>query len=304
MTRSKLAIFVSLIAASAVLTGCRSNDPYCQTAIANLRAEKIQLENEYYALKSKYELETGQVSGIDSGFNTPTMPTISDGEIIYDSGYSDAGISTGNSGLVNSGVPTMAAEVSNSPASWIRSIDVNQLAAGKDEMTRLLVRPLDIQGAIMPVAGAIKLRLYNPDSGQQVYENEYSVGQVSAWVYDQPGQGPQPGIHLSIPGQGITQINNRLICELQYRTADNRILKQRLNLEFNTGSMSVTGFRSQPAGQARPLNRGRGTTRNAVSTGIPEQPLEGLDIEIGSELDFDSLGEEESGSRPAWSPDR
>jgi len=359
VSRSSLISIGWIAVLTCLLAGCRTTDPYCQTAIANLRAEKIQLENEYYALKSLYESDMARVGQPVNvpGLATPVVPTISDGEIIYEGGgYPPSSpeilpppIGTPNTSPQNTpsdlSAPGQAPTLSNrlgpgtgaglqanrrlsgssvgsasmtNLASFIRNVEVNQLPAGERETTRLLVRPLDQQGAILPLTGAIKLRIYDANTGRTVYQNEFSSNQVSQWVSDQPGE--QPGIHLSIPAASAPSLGQQLICDLQYRTADNRVLKKSTELVFaqaalpqqpafgsSRGVVRSNATTTAPSG-GQPLQRpgGRGTGATNASTSRPFQPESiggDLEIEIGEELNFDTLPSEDVG-RPKWRPDR
>ena len=278
-----------------LFAGCQS-DPYCQNAIANLRAEKIQLENQYYELKAQYESDMARL-----GQPVPTMapsatPGWIEGEAIYPqedlSGLPIVpGTNISDPGVLSSR-RTIRSTVGSSDeemARFVQSVEVNQLSPQANETVRLLVRPLDDQGAILPIAGDIKIRMYDPASGVTVFENEFSADAVRGWINDQPGL--QPGIHVSLKqNERLTQ-GDRLICDLQYRTADNRILKRSTGIVFGE-AVSVTPTRSEMGAQ------------NASAPVMPEESLDEVNIEFGDELNFDSLGNEPSKKRPTWSPDR
>ncbi len=360
---------VGLAVLASAFSGCRSVDPYCQAAIANLRAEKIQLENEFYALKSMYESDMareGKTPSYVGSYSTPVNPTVMGGEVIYGTEYyPDAGIQyapSWNGQIIDqpaaqpilqapvlqqpqpavqptvpsldqpsSGSGTRTPSLSNQSVSdpaarlsrFIREIEIDQLAAERNEATRLLIRPLDKDGAILPIPGDVRLRLYNPTQGTTVFEQQFSAAQVKGWVIDQPGQ--QPGIHVSVPRSAVGgSLDSGVICDLQFLTADNRLLKQSTELLFadtvasNAGRRSISRPASRPASQpiSRPTNRNTFSNSSARSQATLQPPrrsqqpallpdsIDGaLEIEIGQELNFDSLPQEPV-ARPRWSPDR
>lgn len=255
------------------------------------------MENEYYALKSLYEADMVRLGQPVPGYSTPVSPIINDGEIIYEGPGVSNGSTYGGGIVMDSNARRAKSPVEL--AGHIRSIEINQLAAQENETARLLVRPLDDQGAILPVSGDIKLRLYEPASGKTIFENEYSSSQVSGWISDQPGQ--QPGIHVSVPMGNKPGLSDRLVCDLQYRTADNRILKQSMELVFadQAALQSKTASRAQPT-----LAPVQPRTRNASAPLQPEGIDGTLEIQIGDELNFESLDDAGSGTPPQWRPDR
>ena len=280
-----------MIALASLLAGCQS-DPYCQQAIANLRAENIQLENQYYELKAMYESDMARL-GQPAGATAPAYaPTMNNAQILYGfDQWVDNHYPAPTQRYVQPVLsPRMSGAAVNSPANvemagFIRAIEANQLPPQGSETVRILLRPLDEQGAILPLPGDIRIRMYDPTNGTTVFEDQFSKETVAGWINDQQGQ--QPGIHVALQqGRQITN-GNRLICDVQYRTADNRILKQSVNLAF---------------GKAFPPN-----PRNLnVNATIPFQPEPGLEndvqIEFGNELNFESLESDRSSSD--WSPDR
>lgn len=289
MPRSFLTTAIVLLALASVSTGCRSVDPYCQNAIANLRAEKIQLENEYYALKSRYESDMARLGEPVTDWSTPVTPTIMDGEIIYQDSYPE-----NIDGFEGTALPSNA-----TMAGHIRSIEINQLSTGSNEMARLLVRPLDDQGAVLPVAGDLKIRLYDPELGSTLFEAQYDAQLVDTWINDRSDQ--QPGIYISIPQDRRPSLSTRVICDLQYRTADNRLLKGSTELVFAGASAAVRTPVTRTSRNPAPSNPMRNASRPLQPDDIDGQ----LVIEIGEELNFDSLDEDSSdGGRPGWSPDR
>ena len=287
MSRSVLILVFVSAAWVSVFAGCKS-DPYCQTAIANLRAEKIQMENQYYELKARYESDVVNLGQPTSTFSQSLTHGFIEGDIIYNGvvssntgGYSRAVVSESYTPTTNSS-PDVAMSI------YIQSVEVNQLAARTNETTRLLIRPLDDQGAIMPVSGGLKIRLYEPGSGNTLFDSEFSASQVSQWVNDRPGG--QAGIHVPIPLGNRPTLSDRLICDVQFRTADNRILKQSTELVFaGSAGMSTAAPNRTPA-------------QNASQPMLPEGLDESVNIEFGDELNFDSI--DQSGSDPQWGPDR
>jgi hypothetical protein len=282
-----------LLAAVILFAGCNS-DPYCQNAIANLRAEKIQMENQYYELKARYESDMARLGQPLPAPASPVIPGLMEGEIIYEQGSS--GIPPITSGTIVRQAPRLARPTANAApaadmARYIRSIEVVQLPPRGEETVRLLLRPLDDEDAILPMGGDVKMRLYNPVSGTTVFESEFPRETIEGWINDQPGQ--QPGIHISLLQEYDQQDAGGLICDLQFRTADNRILKHRTPVRLGPQDGEVAG---RPVPAAAPAAK-------KVSTPImPEDSLDSLNIEIGEELNFDSL--EKNGSRPGWRPDR
>ena len=284
-----------------LLTGCQS-DPYCQKAIANLRAEKIQLENQFYSLKSRYESDMRRLGQPIEDFSPGLMPEYIEGEIIDDGiVYSRANGALLDRVIAESGEPTPVRAARPAPtirqpsrpedvAGYIQRIEVNQLQARGDDLARLLVRPLDDRGDIIPLAGDIRIRLVDPRSRSTIYENEFSESQVSQWIRDQAGQ--QPGIHLDIPALDSPSLSDTLTCDIQFRTADNRILKKRSTLVFAAGNSNGAITSRSPQQPAR-----------TASTPLQPDDLGGqIRIEIGDELNFDSL--ESGNSPPDWQPDR
>lgn len=323
MTRSstQIAWIVPVLILFAV-AGCRSNDPYCQQAIANLRAEKIQLENEYYALRSEFESKTGQTAPTYGfpvystqvvGAGIPVGPPIVNGQIIYDQPiipqqvptFPNNQLSTPPIGTPESILPDQPSldstldQGADSSRSWdpnsfsryITGVEVNQLPAGRRELTRLLIRPLDKTGAILPVSGDIKVRLVDQQLGSTIFEREYSRQQIANMIVDNPNR--LPGIHLPV-GADSPALSGPVRCDLQYLTGDQRILRQSINL------VTAQPANSQTVDRAR-LSRPR--LQNASSPILPDNLPDGLQIEIGEELNFDSL-EDSIPERPVWRPNR
>lgn len=280
-----------MIAMASLFSGCQS-DPYCQNAIANLRAENIQLENQYYELKAMYESDMARLGQPARGTAPAYAPTMNNAQIFYGfDEWVDNHYPAPSQRYVQPVVsPRMTGLAANSPANaemarFIQAIEADQLPPQGNETVRLLLRPLDEQGAILPLAGDIRIRMYDPSNGTTVFEDQFSKQTVAGWINDQ--QGRQPGIHVALQQAQQLPNGNRLICDVQYRTADNRILKQSVNLAFGN---ALTGG-------PRNLN---------VNTTKPFQPEPGLEndvqIEFGNELNFESLDSVPMSSQ--WSPDR
>ena len=280
-----MTIAISIVVAG-LFSGCQS-DRGCQQAIANLRAENIQLENQYYELKAMYESDMtrmGQPAPSQAPANGNAQSVLGmnqwPGAPYYPQsrGIGPAMISPRMTGGMASG-PSNA-----EMARFIQSVEVVQLPPQGSETLRLLLRPLDEQGAILPLAGDIRLRMYEPGSGITVFENQFPNETVAGWINDQAGM--QPGIHVALQQDQKITNSDRLICDVQYRTADNRILKQSLNMRFNNASAVQTS-----------------PTFNTKAPMSPEPGLENdINIEFGNELNFDTL--DNSSSSSSWGPDR
>ncbi|MGI9518628.1 MAG: hypothetical protein ACR2NP_16345 [Pirellulaceae bacterium] len=277
------AVATTLIVACA---GCQS-DPYCQQAIATLRAEKIQLENEYYSLKSQYEADMRRCG----------QPLPADFYPNYGSGPLNEGIISPLHNNRAEPVPAGASSSGELPdpnelSSHIRSVEVHQLPTVANETARILVRPLDRSGAIIPIEGDLKIRLFDPATRTTVSEYEFDRRDVAGWVSDQPGK--QPGLHVGLPENGQRVTADRLECDLQFRTSDNRILKQKTELMLT----------SVPATSRQPVPARRSSQPRSEPAPIMPEAIDGVEIEIGDEINFDSVQGSGSPPPPGWQPDR
>ena len=285
---------VILLLLVVALTGCKS-DPYCQQAIANLRTEKIQLENQYYSLKNQYESDMQRLGQPVPGSTHSSTPERFIDEYIPESG---ADISTNqhlplmNRQITGNGLkePTIA-DVSQ----FIQSIEVSQLPAASGASVRLLIRPLDDRGDVIPVAGDLKVTLVDSVSGASVASYQYDRNQVESLVEDRNGQ--DPGIHLSLPHLASSPQSPNLICQLQYRTSAQRVMSSQTPVMLATGGGSFRSIQSAPM---------RTVSRPGVAEISDTPPLNDVMVEIGDELNLDSLeGSPSSGvARPAWTPGR
>ena len=208
--------------------------------------EKIQMENQYYELKAMYEADMAR-----QGRRPIVAPSVApgnmNGPVIYEQGSIQPGDTPGlisnSPGLAPNFASQSMSTNSAEMASYIHSVEVVQLPAISNETLRLLVRPLDDQGAILPLAGDIKIRMYDPVSGVTLFEDQFASDTVVGWINDQPGL--QPGIHIALLQDYSRGESDLLVCDLQYRTADNRVLKQSSNVTFQLGS-STSGRRRGP----------------------------------------------------------
>ncbi|MCP4080173.1 MAG: hypothetical protein GY743_07985 [Planctomycetaceae bacterium] len=284
-----MTIAISIVV-TGLFSGCRS-DPYCQTAIANLRAENIQLENQYYELKAMYEsdmMRMGQPASQTAPRQVPGNGSAQ--SVLGMSNWSGVPYYPQSRAVVPATIsPRMTGGMASGPsnaemARFIQSVEVVQLQPQGSETVRLLLRPLDEQGAILPLAGDIRLRMYEPGSGITVFESQFPNQTVAGWINDQAGM--QPGIHVALQQDQKITNSDRLICDVQYRTADNRILKQSLNMRFDNMA---------PAQPSR--------NYNVKAPMLPEPGLENdIDIQFGNELNFETL--DNAASSSSWSPDR
>ena len=229
-----------------LLGGCRGGDPRCQRTIGMLRAEKLELENEYYRLKSEYDRAMAQLgpSGLGQPYTAPGViyestddsidsfdetslddlyidePEIIEGKPVDPAQQND---STGN-------IQTPA-EGEGLLARFIQSLEVNQLQqANLRNGIQLLVRPLDERGDIIPIPGEMKVRVF-----ERVANTRQAIGQwvlnrdrVAAMTTDHQDQ--QPGIHLNLPWRPDFEKGKRLFLDLQYRTDDRRLIRRQLPL--------------------------------------------------------------------------
>ena len=138
-----------------------------------------------------------------------------------------------------------------------------------------------------------------------------SKNTATRWLQNGLRIGPGQAIGIHLPIQSSRSLpTGKLLCDIQYRTSDNRILKERANLWISDGSQSSGGvIRSvtQPAPSAQPrTTRPAQPARNTSSpTVLSEDDMQGeIDIQIGDELNFDSLNESGEVQPPTWSPDR
>lgn len=276
------------------LAGCKS-DPYCQQAIANLRSEKIQLENQYYALKNQYESDMQRLGQPIPGSTRSTTPEPFIDEYIPESGSDVSAIQhlpLMNRQVTGNGLKEPStADVSQ----FIQSIEVSQIPAASGESVRLLIRPLDDQGDVIPVAGDLKVTLVDSLSGTSVASYQFDRNQVENLVEDRNGQ--DAGIHLGLPHLASSPQSPTLICQLQYRTSAQRVMSSQTPVVLANGDGTMRSIQSTPM---------RTVSRPGVSEISDTPPLNDVMVEIGDELNLDSLeGGPSSGvARPAWTPGR
>ncbi len=291
-----------LIGIVSLACGC-NRDPGCQRTIGLLRAEKLQLEDEYFALKHKYEMAVAQHQ-VTAGSAAPADPDIifenqetpdEDEDLLEGPTIIIEGEPTGsavrrphgNSANYNPGLrsPNPAGMSNAQMARYIRSIDVSQLSnlePNKD--LRILVRPLDENGEIIPIAGDLKIGLVDSSrANRRIASWQFDQPDVARWVDDQPGS--EPGIHVRLPLQNAAPPSGRLVLEVIYRTADNRNIK----------------FQRQLA--AAPDNQG--------DLNLGFESVDGLLVEIGDETNFENIESTDASqnhgrslSPPRWKPDR
>lgn len=302
-------IIIVLLASGLVSSlGCQASPRY-QAALNNLRAEKIQLENQYYWLKNQYESDmrrlgqpvdcgpapgvvSGQYSGMGGGYpdgmiiNEPGLPV---GEWsspparqpVMTPGIDSAGIHS-----VIPADPDQDADM----ARYIADVDVNQIPGQGGESARLLIRPLDEQGAVIPMTGALSVELFDAASGRMLANFKYDQIQVSGMV--RPAD-QFPGIHLGLPGLSSAPSSGQVNCRLQFRTLDNRVLQRETVLIMGGIPSSAGGSASNPI-----------PARQASSQLSDTPGLDDIFVEIGPETTFGGPADSGQAPRPRWSPDR
>ncbi len=181
-------------------------------------------------------------------------------------------------------------------ARYIQDVEISQLPENVNEFARLLIRPLDDQGDVIPMAGDVTIELIDPATNMLLANYHYSRPQIAGMMELRSDQ--YPGIHLGLPP--LAQAGGSagsIVCRLQFRTADNRMISQQapLTAAGNAAIPTRSTGSSVPARQA--------------STPVSDTPqLTDVIVEIGDETNFDMLdsGTRDGGesSRPAWSPDR
>ncbi len=287
--------FVFLCLLAVAMAGCKS-DPYCQQAISNLRSEKIQLENQYFALKNQHDSEMRRLgqplpdpvnSPAPGGFIEEYIPESGPGVSMMPHQPLLEGQVTGN-GLKEPAI----ADVSR----YIQSIEVSQLQSGSGESVRLLICPLDERGDVIPVAGDLKVTLVDSISGASMASYQFDRNQVEDLVEDRNGQ--VPGIHLSLPQLTNSPASQNMTCRLQFRTATQRILSSQTPVVLASGSVGAkTTIQSTPK---------RSVSRPGIAEISDTPPLNDVLVEIGDELNLDTLGNSPSPgvARPSWTPGR
>ncbi len=201
-----------------------------------LRAEKLELEDEYFLLKSRYDTAVAQLAhrGVPAPAATgpaiiPAQPPIQndsgfeslDDEIIIEA--PEVRSSPGHGDLPSS-------DVVDDPelAQYIESVEVDQLAsANSSNGLKLLIRPLDGQGAVIPMAGDLVVRVLEQSKNrrQQLVKTwTFRRNRVASWIQDQPNQ--LPGIHLNLPWNEQARRDGKLLLDLKFRTADNRLISR------------------------------------------------------------------------------
>ncbi len=281
------------LTAAVFAAGCNS-DPYCQQAISNLRAEKIQLENQYYSLKSQYEAEMrragrpiSEAGMAPSDFgpvieNVPALPGESS------QGTPDPVIiePTLDPGPVGNGVKSPDP---NDSSSYIRSIEVSELAGSGGKPGRLLIQPLDDQGAVIPVEGDLKIELLDANTRAPLANHQYTRQQVRSMVEEDPTR--IAGIHVNLPSLNGSESAN-VLARVRYRNPDGRVFSAETRL--SSGSPGSAGY-----GLA-------GTRRPGLLEQSDVPPIEGIQIDYGDETSLTSPDNLNSSapSRPKWGPGR
>ena len=294
---------VGLILIGSVLlaAGC-NRDPGCQRTIGLLRAEKLELEDEYFLLKSKYEQALAQLQAQE------VAPAPADPDIIYenDSDLDDLLkeptiiIDEPTGSAVRKPIaptarnhprvrtPTLAGLTDVELARYIQSIDVSQLSnLESNRDLQILVRPIDENGEIIPITGGLKIELTDVSTGSRsrIASWQYSSQDVARWVNDTPGG--QPGIHVRLPLKNRRPDGDRLVLDVQYRTTDNR------NIVFQKE------LAASSSGQYR------------LDPDIDN--VDGLLVEIDNETNFESIESTDDAGQastrssrqlPRWKPNR
>jgi hypothetical protein len=274
--------------------GCNS-DPYCQQAISNLRSEKIQLENQYFSLKSRYEADMRRL-----GQPIPETATAGSGfgQLLED--VQGIPVDQGNESQTPTIIePTLETDPvgdglkpttdAGDSSSYIRSIEVSEFASAGGRPPRLLIRPLDDQGAVIPVAADLRISLLDASTGTAVANQQFSRQQVQSMVEDDPSR--IAGIHVNLPSLNGANANN-LLAKVQFRNLDGRVFSAETRLSGVPGSNASNGM------------AGSGSGRNAEQSDVP--PIDGLEIEFGDEtsLTTPETGNTSTPSRPKWGPGR
>jgi len=252
LSRDKLArcAIAVLVLASASVAGCRS-DPGCERAISMLRAEKLDLEDRYYELEAKYRMLTGadappggwvieqnQFAAPRSTTEPRAVEDNSDDldeplEIeIPESNEPPDALPLPGDGPIRRQSATGESPAPASQASLARFITevtaVGALEPPADEAAgsrvHLIIQPLDDEGAVLPLAGMLRIRLLgrgDDGSEQELGRWQFVAAQTAALVEIDP-QGV-PGIHLNLDGPGGEYSSLR--AEIGYLTLDRRLLR-------------------------------------------------------------------------------
>jgi hypothetical protein len=141
----------------------------------------------------------------------------------------------------------------------------------------------------------LKVALVDSVSGASVASYQYDRNQVESLVEDRNGQ--EPGIHLSLPQLTSSPQSPNLICQLQYRTSTQRVMSSQTPVTLASSAGPVRSIQSTPV---------RIVSRPGVSEISDTPPLNDVVVEIGDELNLDSLESSPSGgvARPSWTPGR
>ena len=308
-----------LLAVIILAAGCNS-DPYCQTAIANLRAERIQLENQYYSLKSQYEADMRRL-----GQPTPSLPAplgspparVPSSELesiqpeIVEPAFPESTSrptldpypAAGNSMLpMQTDVvgQSLRNGAQRSLASYVVGIETLQRPPRSGELGRLVIRPLDERGDIIPVEGTLTLDIADPQTGRVLARRGLDPKETLAVLSD--GSNGEPGIHVGIP-EGIADSQGlNATCRIEFRTTDGRLFHDALTLSASPETASG-------ASRSVMQNASLGTPGQGRVSGseleFPEfsdsPPLDDVTIVIGDETPPEQAGQS---SGPAWSPER
>jgi hypothetical protein len=302
LTSRQLPVII-LVLFPAAITGCRS-DPYCQQAISNLRSEKIQLENQYFALKNQYESDMrrlGEPPPATPAPAIPASPVLPSGDGVIEESVpplgsnfpSAPGQPPVNRGIIGNG---LRAAKGGDVSRYIQSVEVNQMPGRPGSGTRLLVRPLDERGEVIPVAGDLHVVLVDAGTGTAVASYQFDRSQVENLVEDRANA--VPGIHLGLPQLASPSAGQQLICQLQYRTATNNVLSAQTGL--------VAGGGENPAITVSSKNTPRKTSPAGMAAISDTPQIADVFVEIGDEMNLDSLPSASGSgpSRPVWSPGR
>ncbi len=279
------------------LAGCNS-DPACQQAISNLRAEKIQLENQYYELKSRREADAHRLGQPDSTYS-PADPTP---ELMFE----------GPIGSDNPSQPTLAIPNRNSPNSadgvdpsrFIRQIEISQLPADRSGELKLLVRPLDKDGFVIPVPGDLRIELFALSGEESLARHEFQSDRVASMV--EYREEHFAGIHVALPVPAQAQAGaESLQCRVHFRGSDQRVQRQQAEL-----ALSASSNRSVRSVPNRVPTSPSSASPELEELDVPD--VDGVRVEIGDESNLQSLpinGQEppmgpEPEKRPVWTPYR
>lgn len=271
MTFMKRCLAIIQIGLLLLVAGCNS-DPHAQRAVGMLRAEKLELEDRYYELESRYlqamrelgrppELpimgsgvmdyldstapvitnpvfddttdgspgieilapENGfkvidpfpqQNETLPSGDSTPSLPPggasrgrgqqytpTNSSNFAETFGSQTTGevdelqIQLGTESPVDSNPPS--APKSDSLAGHIQKILAGPGQSSDDNLIKIVIQPLDENGAVIPIPGKVRIRVRDARTNQQIGSWNYSARETAQWLNIEDNQ--SPGIHIELP---------------------------------------------------------------------------------------------------------